>query len=445
LHGYFCLVLGSVAVALSAPVSRAQNAPPAITFHTGDASATPNIAFRTGVEGAPEIASGSNATIVPPPSIGFRNDAPAVQSDALPIPQQGGNISPAGEAQQEMDDFTEQKQTLDSELRYARAQLDNARKRLDVESIAGHAEAADKWQQEVTDWQDHIKSLQTQLAQLDTEIQGVVQQMTPAAPTPENIVIVPGDNLELWVNEDPSFNNRYEVRSGGYIILPAVGRIAVAGKTLPDAENEVKKALEATQLIKATVMLEKVEGQTTESGPVIYLYGEFKNPRPYKIPPGTKATVTTVFLSSGGATDQADLTRVKVMRMIGNKPVVDEENLQKILDGSGLGSDLSLLDGDVISIPIGSANVVFVTGKVEHPGTLPLKPGSKLSAYAAILDSGGFSRFADLKKTYILRASPDGTKVKIPVNIIAIQHGRAADLPLEDNDIVIVPEKFFSF
>jgi len=76
--------------------------------------------------------------------------------------------------------------------------------------------------------------------------------------------------------------------------------------------------------------------------------------------------------------------------MIGNKPVVDEENLQKILDGSGLGSDLSLLDGDVISIPIGSANVVFVTGKVEHPGTLPLKPGSKLSAYAAILDSGGF-------------------------------------------------------
>jgi protein involved in polysaccharide export with SLBB domain len=269
--------------------------------------------------------------------------------------------------------------------------------------------------------------------------------MTPSTPAPENVVIVPGDNLELWVNEDTSFNNRYEVRSGGYIILPAVGRIQVAGKTLPDAEAEVKKQLEATQLIKATVMLEKVEGQGSDSGPVIYLYGEFKSPRPYRIPTGTKATVATVFLSSGGATDQADLTRVKVMRIIGNKSVVESEDLQKILDGNGLASDLTLLDGDVITIPIGSANVVFVTGKVERPGTLPLKPGSKLSAYAAILNSGGFSRFADLKKVYILRASPDGTKVKIPINIIAIQKGRAADLPLEDNDIIIVPEKFFSF
>ena len=86
-----------------------------------------------------------------------------------------------------------------------------------------------------------------------------------------------------------------------------------------------------------------------------------------------------------------------------------------------------------------------VTGNVKQQGSQLLKPGDKLSAYAAILQAGGFARFADLKKVYVLRAAPDGTKIKIPVNITAIQKGQKPDVPLQGNDIVIVPEKFFSF
>jgi protein involved in polysaccharide export with SLBB domain len=355
----------------------------------------------------------------------------------------GADSATLGESQVEMDNLAEQKETLESELRYAKTKLEAARRRLDVESMAGHAEEADKWQQEVTDWQARIRTLQSQTSQVDTEVQGAIQQMQP--PAPEDTLILPGDNLEVFVVEDASFNGRYQVRRGGYIILPAVGRIAVAGKTLPAAEAEVRKALETTQLQHATVMVEKVEGSDIETGPVVYLAGEFKTPRPFSIPAGTKATVVSVILSCGGVTDKADLTRVKVMRVIANKSVVEEENVEKILEGSGLTSDLTLNSGDVLMIPAGSSNVVYVTGRVNHPCSLPLRPGDKLSAYAAILQSGGFSNFADLKKVYVLRASPDGTKVKIPVNVVAIQHGHAGDIPLMGNDIIIVPEKFFSF
>jgi protein involved in polysaccharide export with SLBB domain len=192
-------------------------------------------------------------------------------------------------------------------------------------------------------------------------------------------------------------------------------------------------------------MVEKVEGSDIATGPVVYLAGEFKFARPFRIPTGTKATVVSVILSCGGVTDNADLTRVKVMRVVANKSVVEEENVEKILEGSGLTSDLTLSDGDVITVPAGSANVIFITGRVARPGSQSLKPGDKLSAYAAILNAGGFGRFADLTKVYVLRASPDGTKVKIPVNVLAIQHGHAADIPLQGSDIIIVPEKFFSF
>lgn len=360
-------------------------------------------------------------------------------------PFQASASPTVGEAQQEMDDLAQQKETLDSELRYAQSKLDEARKRLDVESMAGHIEEADKWNQEVKDWSDRVKGLQSQQAQVDNEVQGAIQSQQPSTGPTEGDLILPGETVEIFVVEDASFNGRYQVRRGGYIIMPAVGRISIAGKSMQAAEAEVRKALETSQLQHATVMVEKVEGTDVESGPVIFLAGEFKNVHPFRIPPGTKATVVNVILSCGGVNNDADLTRVKVMRVVENKSVVEEVNVQKILEGNGLTSDLTLNDGDVLMVPPGSANFIFVTGRINRPGSQPLRPGDKLTAYSAILNAGGFARFADQKKVYVLRASPDGTKVRIPVNVLAIQHGHAPDLPLEGNDILIIPEKFFSF
>ena len=349
----------------------------------------------------------------------------------------------AGEAQHEMEDLSEQKEVVESDLRYAKSKMEAARNRLDVESMAGHPGEADRWQQEVNDWQARVKGLEGQLARLNQEVQGTVQAVQTSGP--DSNLILPGDNVEIFVVEDASFNGRYQIRRGGYIILPAVGRIPIAGKTMQGAEAEVRKALETTQLQHATVMVEKVEGADVESGPVIFLAGEFRSPHPYRIPAGTKCTVVNVILSCGGVTNDADLTRVKVMRVVANKNVVEEVNVQGILDGKGLSSDLTLNDGDVLMVPSGAANVIYITGRVGRPGTQPLRLGDKLTAYTAILDAGGFARFADLKKVYVLRESPDGTKVRIPVNVIAIQHGRSPDPPLQGNDVLVVPEKFFSF
>ena len=386
----------------------------------------------------------ASQTAQPQGQVPFRSPTPEINSLGGPLPSGQSGGATVGESQQDMDDLSEQKETLESELRYAKAKLDAARKRLDVESTAGHTEESDKWEQEVKDWDARVRDLEVANCRRSTaKSRGSFRRCS--RPVPEEDLILPGDNLEIFVVEDASFNGRYQVRRGGYIILPAVGRIAVAGKTMQGAEAEVRRALEATQLQHATVMVEKVEGSDVESGPVIFLAGEFNNPHPFRIPPGTKPTVVNVILSCGGLKDDADLTRVKVMRIVANKNVVEEVNVQKILEGSGLTSDLTLSDGDVLMVPAGALNFIYVTGRVNRPGTQPLHPGDRLTAFSAILNAGGFSRFADQKKVYVLRESPDGTKTRIPVNILAIQHGREADLPLVGTDIVIVPEKFFSF
>lgn len=350
--------------------------------------------------------------------------------------------APQAEAQIDLESLSEQKQTLEGEARYAKAKLETAKKKL---TNSPNEEETAKLQQEVQDWEARLRTTTAQLTQVDQELAATSAEGGAQLGGPGSEIIVPGENLEIFVVEDPSFNGRYQVRRGGYIILPQVGRIAIAGKTLNGAEASVRKALQASQLQRASVMIERISGSDVEAGPLIYLSGEFRNPRPYRIPAGTSPTLVSVILSSGGVTDKADLTAVRVMRMAANRGVVEEVNVQKILEGGGLTSDITLSEGDVVTIPVGQSNLIYVTGNVKRQGSYHLIPGERLSAYGAILQSGGFARFANEKRVHILRAMPDGTKAKLPVNIVAIQKGQQPDVPLQSNDIIVVPEKFFSF
>ncbi len=351
-------------------------------------------------------------------------------------------VSP-GVAAAESESLAEQKQTLEGEVRYGKAKLDAAQKRLAIQSAAGNVDQADRSNQDVKDWETRLQATRAQLAQVEAELQKVNPVQAPVLTGSD--VVAPGENLEIFVVEDPSFNGRYQVRRGGYIILPQVGRIAVAGKSLDAAEASVRHALQSSQLQHASVIVERVSGVDLESGPLIYLAGAFKNPRPYRIPAGTAPTLVGVILSCGGISEKADLTRVKVMRVAAHKGIVEEVNVQKILDGGGLTSDISLSEGDVITIPIGTANLVYVTGNVKRQGSYHLVQGERLTAYGAILQSGGFAKFADLRHVHVLRALPDGTKAKLDVNVVGIQKGQSPDVVLQSSDIVVVPEKWFSF
>ena len=84
---------------------------------------------------------------------------------------------------------------------------------------------------------------------------------------PKADIILPGEKLKIFVVEDSSFNGVYMVRRGGYIIMPAVGRIPVTGKTVPEAEQAISAALEETQLARATVMVERLGGPDDDLNP----------------------------------------------------------------------------------------------------------------------------------------------------------------------------------
>jgi polysaccharide biosynthesis/export protein len=379
----------------------------------------------------------------------FRAPTAGLATEPAPAPAAApGELSPIPKGNMH-EELLDRRDSLEGEIRYGKAKLEAGRKRVEILQAVGKSEEAEKLNSEIKDWEARIKNSREQLAQVEEELGRSAQNGSGAPLQSGEEVILPGNNLELFVNEDTSFNGRYQVRRGGYVILPQVGRVLVAGKTISQAEMAVRKALQATQLRRATVLLERFDGVSDEAGPMIYLSGEFKNPRPYRIPAGTAPTLISVMLSAGGFTDRADLTRVKVMRVSRNLPMAETVNVKKILDantsGGDLGSDLTLTEGDVVVVPSGSVNLIYVTGKVKKAGSYRIGDGEKLTAYGAILQSGGFDHFAAKKKVHVLRSMPDGTKANLPMNIVDIEKGKRPDVVLQPNDIVVVPEKWFSW
>ena len=347
--------------------------------------------------------------------------------------------------QHELDKLAEQKALWEREVVYYKGKLNNANSQLASASATGSAEEVDKWKREVAMLESRVKSAEMELAKIDDSTKLAIQsvQRSMSGDVDSNLILA-GESIEVMVMEDDSFNGVYQIRRGGYIILPRVGRVSLAGKDLAGAEKAIKEALQQNQVKDATVMVERPDGGLAGSGPVIYLAGEFHQPGPWKIPAGVSPTVVTTVLRSGGVTESADLTRVRVLRLVGGQPLVEEVNVQAILDGVGLPSDLALNPGDIIMVP-SFANVVYVTGNVVKPGTLKLLADDELTAYSAILRCGGFARFANKGKVYVLRDRGNGAKQKIAVSVKDLQSGKISDVILEPKDIVVVPEKFFSF
>ena len=360
----------------------------------------------------------------------------------------------------DLDRLADRKDALQREIDSLRAKLNYATRELTSAQKLSNQSDIDRWSKETSTLDSQLKAVQTELGRLEDEAQGKMRQMSatvlePTAATP----LADGDSLQIIVLEDETLNGLYQVKRGGYVVLPRVGRINLNGMDIPAAEKAIKENLESTQLRQATVTIERTRAAKEEAAPplpqgtftgdegerqdIIYLSGEFINSGPLKIPPGEAPTLIKTILRSGGLTPQSDLTRVKLIRFESGRGTIEEINVHNILSGIGTPADWRLNTGDIIVVPA-YAPVVYVEGNVVKPGVLRLFQDETITAYSAILRSGGFTRFANLKKVYVVRELGNGEKAKIPVNIKDVREGKVPDIILQMRDIVVVPESFWS-
>ncbi len=344
----------------------------------------------------------------------------------------------------ELQDMRDRKERAAVDVAYLDSQIQCLRARYAKEIEAGGPKAA-----ELAGLEKNLATARDALAKLDKQEAELVKA-SGATMGPIDLV-VPGDVLEVYVTEDASFNGAYQVRRGGYIVIPQLGRIQVAGYPLAAAEAAVKGALETLYLRQATVLVER-RTQSLAASPVqegILYDGEFVTRRPgvAELSGVGGASLVSTILRGGGSSPYADMEHVRVLRLVDGKPLMETVNVDAILAGDELASDLTLKDDDIVIIPtrVGKTDEVYVTGRVLNSGVLPLRKEEEITVYSAVLRAGGFERFANLRKAYVLRDEGDGVKVRMDVDLKAVEKGIAPDLVLQSGDIVVIPEKFFSF
>ena len=256
--------------------------------------------------------------------------------------------------------------------------------------------------------------------------------------------IGPDDLLEISVNEDEKFNKTVKVSSQGNIKLPLIGILKVNGLTAIKLEREIESLL-AEQYIydpHVTVIIKEHRNQR------ISVMGAVARPGTYDFTGQT--TVSDVLVMTGGLREDAGsllfLTRspgAGIPKLKdeseGQKPNTFVISLEDLLLNTETDSNLALMHGDVINIPV--AGKVFVGGAVRNPGGFPLAKRMTLSQ--AITMAQGLTPKAKGSVTRIFRFSqyPEKKTEKeiLVANVNAIYAGEAQDLYLKENDVIFVP------
>ena len=120
-------------------------------------------------------------------------------------------------------------------------------------------------------------------------------------------------------------------------------------------------------------------------------------------------------------------------------------DLGRLFGAADMSMNLPVQTGDIFFVPSVNNQVreqVYLLGEVNQPGPFP-DSGPHATVARLILEQGGVSEFANPGKVQILRTAPDGSKKTMVVDVGSILKTGTfeEDVPLQDGDVVIVPEK----
>src|SRR5882757_5478150 len=216
------------------------------------------------------------------------------------------------------------------------------------------------------------------------------------------------------------------VSRDGFIDLPLVGRLEVAGFTVLEVRRQV------TALLAAYYKSPNVSLEITQYGsePVSVL-GAVTHSGIYQL--NGRKSLAEVLAMAGGIQPQAGYT-VLVKR---NEKVLSY-NLHDILRDKSQGPSAVIEAFDVITVP--QAELIYVIGDVHKAGGFALGEKEHVSALQALSLAEGPNSTASLGKCSILRSVPGQTgRTHIRLDLRRPINGKGPDLDMQADDILVVP------
>lgn len=244
---------------------------------------------------------------------------------------------------------------------------------------------------------------------------GVAQPAPAAGPTADTeYVLGPEDVIEVEVVGQPD-RGRARVYTDGTVQLNLIGKITAAGKTPRELGTEIASALKAGGFYaNPTINIEVV----SYASRYVTVLGAVAAP---SLVPINRSYRLSEILARVGGVQEAAADYIIV------RPETGPERRYQVADlATGDASkDPFVTPGDKIFAPV--AEVFYISGQVNAPGSFPVKSG--LTVGQAIARAGGLTASGSDKKVQVTRA---GKKVKLD-----------SAAKVEPGDVLVVGERLF--
>lgn len=257
----------------------------------------------------------------------------------------------------------------------------------------------------------------------------------------EDYIIGEGDVLTVSVWDNKDLTITVKVRPDGKITVPALGDVAAAGKT-PEALQETV-ATRLKSLVKnpvVTVIVVEISNNK------VFIFGGGTDMGVYSL--NQRTTLLQLLCVIGGRAqssvqgnsglENADLTQAYLLR---NGTVIARD-FQKLFFEGALENDTLILPNDYVFIPPMTDRSVHVIGAVNTPKNVIFREG--LTVMEAILDAGGFTKFASANSTVVYRKNKNAQSA-IPVKLKKLidDGDLSQNVALRPGDYVVVSEGIF--
>lgn len=251
---------------------------------------------------------------------------------------------------------------------------------------------------------------------------------SPVGTTPTELYeLGPGDEVRVKLSGPVELDATLVIDNTGYISLPKVGAVAVAGVRRTDLQATVHKAVAryytGFNLHVATGKLRSIS---------VLVVGQAMRPGAYRLP--ATSSLLNVLYAANGAAPTGSLRAIRLMRQ--GKQVAQLDFYELIGKGNSDG-DVQLRNGDVIHIPPAGGRVALL-GATNVQGIFELSPkGTSLSSLLQL--AGGAAASSRIERVTVDRIDRERPEAPRKVVIADLSKG-GGDLRLEDGDVVSLQE-----
>lgn len=174
--------------------------------------------------------------------------------------------------------------------------------------------------------------------------------------------------------------------------------------------------------------------------------GEFARPGFHPHSPGMN--IIRAVALAGGINREARMDAVRLLRpdsANGTYQAIPVD-LSRLFGAADMTMNIPVLPGDILFAPSAaqsSSGRIYLLGEVSSPGIYPLPLQGEATLARTLLTHGGFSKFANTSRVRIQRTAPGGQKQVLEVDVGRILKTGSfeEDVPLRDEDVIIVPER----